>query len=457
MASTRKPRSSDLSAEAAGVLAPLALGGRALCVGLSGGVDSVVLLKLLLSLRRRFKFNVSAMHVNHGLSSNASEWETFCSVLCRRWKVPLSIERVRVRNSGSGIEAAARVQRYRAFSTSNADALLLAHHLDDQAETVLLQLLRGAGVKGIAAMPAVAKRPPHTLLRPLLGVPRAKILAYAKRHRLDWIEDESNEETALKRNFLRHIVLPVIEQAFPAYRKTLARSGAHCAEAAVLLDDIGATDLGIAGSSDANPSSAGLSIDCSKLRRLSPARAINAMRVFFSRNGLTAPDTERAREMLRQLLHARRDAQVRFSHDGAELRRFRDSAWIVRPRKAASIPPLFWAGETSLELPGENGTLDFRRRGRGVGLSLARLQSAKVTVKIRAGGERIRPDVLRPRRSLKNLLQESALPPWERERLPLLFCGNVLAWVPEIGADASFLAKPGEPTLFVSWRPLHYS
>jgi tRNA(Ile)-lysidine synthase len=414
MASSRKPRSSDPVAEARRILAPLDLTGSTLSVGLSGGVDSVVLLRILRDLSRAGEFSLAAVHVNHGLSPHAA--------------------------------------RYRAFAAHAEGALLLAHHLDDQAETLLLQLMRGAGVRGLAAMQAVSSRPPLTVVRPLLAVPRTSLVAYARRHRLRWIEDESNDETALKRNFLRHRVLPEIEQAFPAYRETLARTAAHCTEAAELLDEIGRADL-----SGAKQGADTRRLDCRLLRDLTPARATNALRVFLSANGLASPDTGRTREMLRQILGARTDAQLKLVHDGAELRRFRDTVWIVPATGARDAAALPWNGEADLALPGGGGTLEFRRRGKGSGLSRAKLQSATVTVRFRNGGEKITPDPARPRRSLKNLLQEQALPPWERERLPMLYSGDALAWVPGIGADAAFQAGPGEPAVFVTWRPTLYS
>src|SRR5579863_6236309 len=189
MANSRKRRSSDPLTEAARVLGKLDIAGRTLCVGLSGGVDSVVLLKLLLGLKPRLGHALIAIHVNHGLSPHALRWEKFCADLCKRWKVPLAVERVRVPKSRSGLEAEARTRRYGAFATYAEDYLLLAHHLDDQAETLLLQLLRGAGVRGLAAMQEVSRNSPRLaipVVRPLLAVARTEILRYARRHRLTW-------------------------------------------------------------------------------------------------------------------------------------------------------------------------------------------------------------------------------------------------------------------------------
>jgi tRNA(Ile)-lysidine synthase len=422
-------------------------------VGLSGGVDSVVLLKLLSGLRSRFGFALTAVHVNHGLSWNALRWEAFCVALCKRWKIPLAIERVTVPKGRRGVEAEARASRYQAFSKCAADFMLLAHHLDDQAETLMLQLLRGAGVRGLAGMREVGRSAQLAIpiVRPLLGVSRAEILRCAKRHRLDWIEDESNDHTELRRNFLRHRVFHEIETKFPAYRETLARSATHCGEAAEILEEVGLADAGLQG--DASH------LDCRVLRKLSPARAANALRVFCSLHGLFAPDTARLGEMLRQLVGAKADAGVRILHDGAELRRYRDAAWILRPQTEAPREAILWHGEATLELD-DAGSFTFGKRkgklGAAARISAVKLAQDEVSVRWRQGGEKIQLNAARPRRSLKHLLQEAEVPPWERT-LPLLFCGKKLVWAPGIGVDCAFQPAAREPAWFVSWRRLNYT
>lgn len=454
MADSRKHRSSNPQAEVARVLEPLAVAGRTLCVGLSGGVDSVVLLKLLSGQRSRFGFTLTAVHVNHGLSRNAPQWEAFCTALCKRWKIPLAVERVTVPKGRHGIEAEARASRYRALSNCAADFMLLAHHLDDQAETLMLQLLRGAGVRGLAAMREVGRsaRLAIPLVRPLLAISREEILHYARRHRLNWVEDESNQETELRRNFLRHRVFPEIEKKYPAYREALARSAAHCGDAEEILEEVGLADAGLQGD--------GSHLDCGNLRKLPPARAANALRVFCSLHGLLAPDTARLGEMLRQLLGSKPDAGVKILHDGVELRRYRDAVWILRPQSTAPRKAVVWHGESVLELGDSAGSFTFgKRKGEarnGARISAEKLAQDEVSVHWRRGGEKIRPDVARPRRSLKHLLQEAAVPPWERT-LPLLFCGNRLVWAPGIGVDCAFQAATREPAWFVSWRRLHYT
>src|SRR3990170_773233 len=223
MASSRKPPSADLGG--------LELRGQRVAVGLSGGVDSVVLLDLLRAAAPRHGFRLEAGHVHHGLSPRADQWVRFCRTLCRQWGVPLAVRRVKVEKRGRGLEAAARAARHAVFARHPAPVIALAHQLDDQAETVLLNLLRGAGVRGASAMPVAGRLGGKVLLRPLLAVPRREVLAYARARGLRWIEDESNRDAALTRNFLRLRVGPLLETRFARWRERLARAARHFAHA----------------------------------------------------------------------------------------------------------------------------------------------------------------------------------------------------------------------------------
>jgi tRNA(Ile)-lysidine synthase len=455
-----------------------------LLVGLSGGVDSVVLLDSLQRVARKLRFPLSALHVNHQLSPHARRWEAFCRRFCRARGIPFQSVKVRVRR-GDSLEAAARAARYAVFARQDCDYVVLAHHRDDQVETLLLQLLRGAGVKGLAAMPllrdegggrraegkggkcgkpdssSLIPHPsslrghpssliPHPsslrILRPLLDVTRDEILEYAKKRKLTWVEDESNQDIYFQRNYLRHEVLPVIARRFPAYRVTLARAAGHLAEAARVLDEIAAADG--AGMVDGGT----LAVDA--LRRLPSARARNLLRCFLARHGLGMPAADRLQEALRQVLSAKQDAHVQIELDGASLRRFGGRLHVVRA--ARPLPRNYarrWRGEARLELPALGGVLTMSR-ARGGGVSLARLRGRPVTIRVRRGGELLQPDCRRPHRSLKNLLQEAGIPPWLRERLPLMFCGEDLVWTAGIGTDCSFQAQPGELALLPDWKPL---
>jgi len=425
-------------------------------------VDSVVLLDALHRIARTLGFHLSALHVNHQLSPNAGRWSAFCRDWCRARGIPFRAVKVRVLR-GNSVEAAARVARYAAFAGAAADYVVLAHHQDDQAETVLLQLLRGAGVKGLAAMPLLraegrgprveGKTTRHStldtrhaapaILRPLLDVTRSEIEAYARKRKLKWIEDESNQDIYFQRNYLRHEVLPVVARRFPAYRATLARAAQHLAEAARTLDEVAAADGAewIASGS--------LAVDA--LRRLPAARARNLLRYFLAGHGLTMPGAVRLEEALRQALDAKQDARVLVELGDFTLRRHAGNLHLVR---SGSAPPAHyekhWRGEKAIALRELGGVLSLAP-ARGSGISLARVGARPVTIRVRQGGERLQPDCRRPRRSLKNLLQEARLPPWQRERLPLLYCGEHLVWVAGIGVDCRYQAASGELAIRPVW------
>lgn len=261
-------------------------------MGLSGGIDSVVLLHVAHVLRRP----VEALHVHHGLSAEADRWARFCQGLCDSWSISLQVLRVDVeRNSDDGLEGAARRARHDVYARSGADWILLGHHRGDRAETMLFNLLRGAGVRGAGAMPEHSGR----LLRPLLAVGRADIADYARAHDLQWVDDHSNADTRFSRNFIRHGILPAIQPRFPAVEQRLASAAARFAEAADLLDDLALLDLG-----QHEPS---FPIDIECLAALSEPRARNVLRFVLTRHGVGIPSEERLSEALRQCLAAAPD------------------------------------------------------------------------------------------------------------------------------------------------------
>ena len=438
MASSRKsPTSNTLIAHVTAILRQHVKRGERLAAGFSGGVDSVVLLDVLVRASKELRFELAALHVNHQINPAAGRWAAFCRAFCRQRGVAFTSVRVKVPR-GESLEAAARDARYRVFAALPADHVALAHNLDDQAETVLLQMLRGAGVKGMSAMPVIR----DSILRPLLEIPRSEIEAYARRRKLEWIEDESNADVYYDRNFLRHRVLPVLAERYPAYRRTLARASRNLAEAAQLLDDLAAAD--------AQLTAAGLEI--SSLRRLPAPRAKNVIRHFLGLQGVTMPNAARLDESVRQLQSQR---AMRTAIDLGEhlLRRHGNELHIVA--KTRSLPGSYchqWHGESRLRLPELGGTLVLKKC-RGLGISLTRIAGAPVTVRLRSGGERLQLHPQRPRRSLKNLLQESRIPPWERARLPLLFCGDELVWASGIGVGCRFQAEQGEASVQPLWLP----
>lgn len=420
--------------------------GARMVLGLSGGIDSMVLLHVLVRTLRLSPQRISAIHVNHQLSPHAAQWAAFCRRRCRELGISLRVVKVDVRR-GNSTEAAAREARRTVFAGSGADVVLLAHNRDDQAETLLLQLLRGAGPRGLAAMPQYrpAEVPLPALLRPLLDVPRSAIETYAQRHRLQWVEDDSNDDRSYLRNFLRHDVLPLIEGRLPGAGATLARAARHQAEASELLDALAQIDLGAVFAREWLP--------LAVLRALPEQRARNALRYFLRSSGLLMPDAVRLGEMLRQALTARGDSALRLRIAGAELRRFRDALHVVRPLPALDSGfARSWNGRGLLRLEPLGGVLRLERTTQG-GIDAALLRKAKIEVRVRRGGESLRLSGHGRRRTLRNLLQEADLPPWVRERLPCIYLDGVLAAVAGIGVDSRFRAQSGRPGLLPVWRP----
>lgn len=446
MAATRNSRPSDPVSAVAAALAPRLTEGTRVCIALSGGRDSVALLHALVDLRSKQwpRLRLSALHVHHGLSPQADAWAAFCAQLCLEHTIPLRCERVTVaRDAPAGLEAAARQARYAAFVACDTDWLLLAHHRDDQAETLLLNLLRGAGAHGLSAMPEdrpLATRAPR-LLRPLLHTSRAAIDDWLAVRGARWIEDESNDETALRRNFLRHEVLPVIGQQVADPGRMLARAAGHLAEMASLADEVAA--------SDADGVVDGRSLCLAAFGRLSPQRRSNLLRHFLRLHGLRMPDARYLAEILRQLREASLLAMPDFAIDDWRLQVTRGRLWLV-PRSAASVDRR-WCGQP--ELPWSGGCVRFTTTV-GEGLSQRALRGMAV-LRHRQGGETLRPDMKRPRRTLKKLLQEAGVPQWKRDAMPLFWCNGRLVWAADIGyaCDEGMLAAAGEPGWLLSWQP----
>lgn len=442
MANSRKRSRADLAAHLQDFLEPILPSCRRIALALSGGLDSSVLLHLLVALRPKLDFSLSAVHVDHGISPNAPHWAEFCRTLCAESDVPIQVVSVSVsRDGGLGLEAAARAARYRALLAQDVDALMLAHHQDDQAETLLLQLLRGAGLKGLAGMPPVACRQDKWLLRPLLDVSRAELLAYAQAHGLRWMEDESNSDLAYPRNFLRHRIMPELARRFPAAGRTLSRSAAHLAQASELLEDV--------AQADARETVRDGQLDLDHLQTLSRPRALNLLRWWIARQtGSTLP-ARRLDEIHRQLMFAAPDARVRFVIGDHALVRYRDHARVVVAAPQTVPVCLDWHGESELAW-GSDGWLSFQNTV-GRGLALRRLGQGRISIRSRQGGEKFRC-ALGPRHTLKSLLQQAGIPPWQRQVLPLIYCDEHLVMVPGIGLDPEFAAQNDEPSLVIEWH-----
>ena len=319
MAVSRKTSKPDLSRQVEYCLTRHLKPGAHLRVALSGGVDSVVLLHLLAQLAPHFPLSLAAVHVHHGLNPKADDWAHFCLALCARLNVDCEIARVEVpRKSAEGLEAAARKARYDELFKPGVDAVVMAHHLDDQAETVLFQLLRGGEPRALAAMPEARVYQSILLLRPFLGVPKSSLIAYAKQHHLDWVEDDSNLDTRLARNAMRQDILPLLEKHFPDYRERLSGVSRRMAEVASLLENMAGQD------SQVHPPE---ELDCRELMSMPETRARNLLAHFLRNQGAVVPRPAALKEMLRQLIEARGRLSLPLP-DGRKLVRIRNKARV---------------------------------------------------------------------------------------------------------------------------------
>ena len=399
--------------------------GQHLAVAFSGGLDSSVLLDVLCRYHAD-AYRVSAIHIHHGLNADADEWATHCARECHKRGISLIIKRVSVNKaSGQGLEASARLARYRVLASADADRVLLAHHQDDQAETVLHNLLRGAGILGAAAMPVVRGR----YLRPLLGIARSEIREYAEQHDLAWIEDSSNADDHFTRNFLRNQIFSQLTERFPAAHANLARAAQGFIEANTLLEQLARVDQGAPGP-----------LKVERLRQLNRLRALNLLAFHLRRHEVQISGRDQLQELLRQLSEAASDRQLCFQVGGMEVRRYRGEVCFVPA--LANIPgTLEWSGESIVSWGAETITI---KAGASMGVRDESLKGKPVRFLSRRGGEKIRLRPDGPCRPLKDLLREAGIAPWQRDRIPLMYCGSDLVWVPGIGIAAGYQCTSAE-------------
>jgi tRNA(Ile)-lysidine synthase len=417
-------------------------------VAYSGGMDSQVLLHALSVLAPRLAAPLHAVHIHHGLQPEADHWSEQCAAFCRERQIPFSTVQVSAAPAkGESPEAAARDARYRALSEQmeEGEMLFTAHHQDDQAETVLLQLLRGGGPSGLAAMTAVMDFPPGLLARPLLGFSREQLADYAAEQGLSWIEDASNRDTSFDRNFLRQRVMPLLKERWPALGRTLSRSARHCGEAQLLIDTL--AHRALAGLLDVERKS----LDLDGLVALPSAEARAVLRAWIGSSGYTLPDTARLDRVLSEMVPAGEDRNPLIHWPGAELRRFRGRLYLRSPQPAPD-PALVleWDGRSALELPAGLGRLH-PEQGLG-GISLQHWTAGPIQIRFRSGGERCRPVARGKSKELKKLLQEFDIPPWERENLPLITIDGRLAAVGDLLLCEPFAVEEGEQGICLRWE-----
>jgi tRNA(Ile)-lysidine synthase len=380
----------------------------------SGGVDSHVLLHVCASLRNSHPFlNFRAIHIDHGLQAVSADWAAHCRAVCQVLNLPFVCESLHLQvPAGESLEAVARDARYASFDKhlQAGEMLLTAHHQNDQAETLLLHLLRGSGVDGLAAMPEVRPFAQGVLGRPLLGCSRAELVAYANQHRLNVIDDPSNLDSRFDRNFLRHQVMPVLEQRWPALGKTLARSARLQGESRQLLANLLREKLpGVYGSMPGT-------LSVGQLVGQDEAMQKALLREWLVQRGFRLPEEKKLLQVLRDVLQCRPDAMPCVRWEGCEIRRYRDDVYAMQPLSAHDPRQvLVWDTRQPLVIASLGRTL-LPQPG----------YPATVTVRFRQGGESVYLPQRGGHHSLKHLLQEWGVPPWERDRVPLVYAGERL-------------------------------
>lgn len=415
-----------------------AAGANRVWIAVSGGIDSTVLLHLASGCFSGAR--IVAVHVNHGLHPDAGEWERFCQRVAARLGVAFRSLRVQV-EGGRGVEAAARDARYAALKPLlfPGDVLMTAHHSEDQAETVLLQMLRGGGPAGLAAMPQRMRFGAGSLLRPLLEVPRRQIELFAQRFNIEYMDDPDNDDPGRDRNYLRHQVAPQLSARWPAWQKTLSRVARHQAEACDLIRQLAEQRY-----RDCRRTDGTLSVEC--CRRLDDAEKKMVLRYWIQRARLPTPSEKQLAQLVGTFLSRQVGPGALVAWPGAEVRYYRGGLYALPPRVASDASlrgehALRWAGGTDLALPELGVKLTWKQlRVRAPGLADAEFLS----VRLRCGGERYAYPGFH--KKLKKVFQELGVPPWERDRIPLIYLDEELrlVWLPD---------RPSQATARISRAP----
>lgn len=418
----------------------------------SGGLDSLVLLHAMAQLRLGLSgIELHALHVDHKLQSVSAQWLQHCEAVCAALQIPCRCLTINAQAMpGESPEAAARHARYQAMATviEAGDCLLTAHHQDDQAETLLLQLLRGAGFHGLAAMPSCIAFGKGLHARPLLAFSRAELREYAERHALAWIEDSSNLNTDFERNYLRQAIMPRLRERWPAMARTLSRSAGHAADAAYLLDVLAERDIHAVQKTQQN------TLSVNRLRGLEKARQCNALRAWIRQQDLPLPSTVHIERIISDVILAAHDSTPCVRWPGAELRRYRDDLHIMPPLPAHDVSQVFtWEMHNPLTLADQTQLCAMPTPGAGI--KATSTDTPTVTVQFRQGGERCRPVGRHHTHELKKLFQEQAIPPWQRDRIPLIYVDGQLAAVADLWVCDPFHVADDDLGLVIQWQKRH--
>jgi len=414
-------------------------------VAYSGGMDSHVLLAAMSTLRGRLDgAEVAALHVHHGINPKADAWVEHCVEICRVLDVQLNIKKIKVDQTQASLENSLRNARYQAFSESlnKHDVLLLAHHADDQAETILLRLLRGAGAQGVSGMPAYRVLGNAYLYRPVLGYTRQELAHYAMTKQLRWIEDDSNVDVQFDRNFLRQNVLPLITERWPGFGSSLTRHARINQQLQLSMNFFLARELEPLVGNEGK-------LNLSLLRAYPLEVQLNLVRAWITSLALPVPSYQQLEQIVKGLMMAREDAQPQVNWRGVTVRRFQNDLYANAPLPAFDKQKVYeLTPEQPLDIPGV-GTLELVKEEiakveNGKGRSVLNLALAPLSIRFRQGGERCQPAGRIGSHPLKKLFQEYQVPPWLRDRVPLIYCGAQLVAVGDLWVCEGFTASPGE-------------
>ena len=415
-------------------------------IGYSGGIDSHVLLHLINTVKDEIHSGISAVHVDHGISRNSSIWSEHCRQVCNQLGV--SFQNIKIDAAcpdGESLENWARQQRYTAIANlfDQDDILLMAHNRDDQTETVFLQLLRGAGPRGLASMPVIRRFDKGWLARPLLGYSRQQILDYAESHQLKWIDDETNSDTNYDRNYIRQVVIPVMQRRWPGLSRVISRAARHQSEIIEFLEETAAVDLGNVRRKEIN------ALDMGAMKSFSDTRIKNLITYWLKEQDFPPPGSDHLNHILSDVINSSPDATPCVKWTGTEMRRFKTLLFVQQPLPSHNPAQRFnWAMEKPVELA--LGTLEAKRqKGRGIAVDTCR--DGIVEVRFRRGGERLRPADRKNTHELKKLFQEYGVLPWYRDRIPLLYIRDKLAAVAGLWIDKEFYAGVDQESWQIRW------
>jgi tRNA(Ile)-lysidine synthase len=406
-------------------------------VAYSGGLDSHVLLALMSELRILLSIQVKAIHINHGLSSNAEAWSLHCEKICRELAIPFIAHKIQITlQSGDSLEALARQKRYDLLARELGpnDILLTAHHQDDQAETVFLQLLRGAGPTGLAAMPSLKILGKALHGRPLLDFSQQDLVLYAEQNNLHWQQDESNDNTRYTRNFLRHEIFPLLKKRWSTVTQTVSRAAKFCAQADELLDQYVKKDVA------AVQGSVPETLSIKKLSHFTAIQQRFILRSWIQQCGYDMPSAALMDTIQNNILTARWDRLPQLTWQNVLLRRYQDDLYLLPLASAHDKKQVYsWLLSHSLVLPvlGKlTATLSFQQ-----GLHH---DVQEVSVRLRQGGEYCRLPGRKQHHTLKKLFSAWRVLPWERDRMPLIFFAETLIAIPGLFLDREYMSQPGE-------------